>query len=134
MDNKKKDVQTQQLNLMRIQTILIACILLIVVTVGAILATQFKSIKNCINLIEQNMLTIDTDALNEAVDAFTGAANQFNALDMNEFNDTVAALDDAAKQLKGVDVESLNSLVSALEDVATRLQNTVNAISGFLGR
>lgn len=134
MDKREKDVQTRQLNMMKIQTILIACILIIVVVVGVALVSQFKNIQDCIGMIEQNMQTIDTDALNGAVDAFTDAANQFNKIDMDEFNDTVSALDAAAGQLREVDVDSLNALVAALEDVATRLQNTVNSISKFFGR
>lgn len=133
MENEKKDVQTRQLRWIKLQTILLACILVVVVIVGIFAATQFKSMRNCIDLIEQNMQTIDTASLNKAVDAFTEAASQFNKIDMNVFNDTVSSLDTAAEKLKDVNVDSLNTLVEALEGVATKLQSTANAISGFFG-
>ena len=134
MNNNVKDTKSQELTLMRIQTILIACILILLVVVGVAAAMKFQSIQTCIDTIQQSVETIDTDAFNQAVNALTDAANQFSKIDMDTLNETVAGLDSAAAELKGVDVASLNSLVSALESVATRLQNTVNAISGFFGR
>ena len=133
MEKKEKDLQTRQFNWMKLQAILIACILVIVVVVGIIAATEFKSVQKCIDLIEQNMQTIDTDSLNRAVDAFTDAASQFNKIDMNVFNDTVSSLDTAAEKLKDVNIDSLNTLVESLEGVATKLQSVANAISGFFG-
>ena len=160
MDIMKKDAEAQKLGLMRIQTVLLAAILIILVIVGIAAATQFRTIKSCIDLIEkdiqaidtdalndavtafteaantieQNMQTVDMDVLNKAVEAFTDAANQFNKIDMDTFNDTVSALESAAAQLGNVDVDTLNSLVASLEDVAERLQNAVNSVSGFFGR
>lgn len=134
MEGNRKDNETKALNLMRIQTALIACILIFLIILGVAAAAKVRSMQTCIDLIERNMETVDMEALNDAVDAFTDAANQFNKIDMDEFNNTVAALDGAAEGLQEVDVESLNALVSSLETVAAKLQNTVNAISGFFGR
>ena len=134
MDNKQTDAGAQKLRLMRIQTILVACILAILLIGGIFVAVQFKSMQNCIDVIEQDVRAIDMDALNRAVDAFANAADQFGKIDMEELNDAISALESAAEQLKDIDVDSLNSLVAALETVATRLQNTVNAISGFFGK
>ena len=133
METNEKIAQ-KQLRQMRMLTIMMAILLALFLTAGFLLAKEFRSIQNCISLIEQDVQTVDMNSLNSAVDAFTDAANQFNKIDMDEFNGTVASLDSAAAQLKGVDVESLNSLVDALEGVATKLQNAVNAISGLFGR
>lgn len=150
---QRPDTQTQLLRLQKTQTVLSACILVVILAAGIFLACRFTSISRCIDLIEQDLQALNMDTLNDAVDAFTEAADRFGSLDMDAFNRTVESLEDAAEQIGGmdidrlngavsslknaadtfgkIDVEALNSLVEALETVSAKLQNAVNAITGI---
>lgn len=149
---KGNDLQRSQLRMMRIQTVMIAAILAIVLAVGIFLISQFVSVKSCVNMIGQKVQTIDAetlndaigklknaaeqfdsinfDALNEAVSALKDAAKQFNEVDMEKLNDTVSALREAAENLSEVDAGKLNDLVASLNTTAEKLQGAVNAIAG----
>ena len=148
--------EARQIRIMRRQTALIAGILIIVLAVGIFLASQFASIKRCVDLIEQKVGVLDVQVLNDAVDSFTEAADQFSSIDVDEFNktveslqtaadnfgsvdidklnDTVSSLKDAADTFSDVDVEALNKLVQALESVSAKLEKAVSAITGIFGR
>ena len=160
MDNKAPATTTTNterlLRMQRTQTILTACILVVILAVGLFLALQFNSISRCVDLIQQRVESFDMESLNGAVDAFTEAADRFNSvdiaqlnktvtslkeaadnigsMDIKKLNDAVVSLKDAAKTFSEIDVESLNSLVQALQSVAERLERTASAISGVFGR
>ena len=144
------------LRMQRVQVVLIACILVVVLAAGVFLALQFNSINQVVGLIDQRVQSFDMESLNNAVESFTEASDKITSIDIDELNrtvtslkeaadnigsmdirklnDAVTALKDAAKNLSGIDVESLNSLVQALQSVAERLERAVSAISGIFGR
>ena len=159
MDNSSESKRSNTealLRMQRIQIILTACILIVVLAAGIFLALQFNSINRVVDLIDQRVQSFDMEALNDAVDSFSEASDKITSIDIDELNrtvtslkeaadnigsmdikklnDAVTALKDAAKNLSGIDVESLNSLVQALQSVAERLERAVSTISGIFGR
>ncbi len=99
----------QKLKYMKIQTVLLACILAVVLIVSAFVIIQFAAMRSGINELRQN-------------------------LDMNAINDAVASLESAAGNLKNVDIDSLNSLIESLNTTAERMETAGNMISGLFGR
>ncbi|MBR7082207.1 MAG: hypothetical protein IKI49_05865, partial [Oscillospiraceae bacterium] len=71
---KRDGAASRQLRLMRLQTVLIACILVAVLFAVIFIAVQFRAIGRCVDTIEQSLKIMDTDALNDAVSAFNDAA------------------------------------------------------------
>lgn len=159
MENATRTADTpevKQMKLLRLQTILIACLLAVVLAAGIFLAVQFASIRSCVDMIELNLQSLDAAAFNRAADSFTSAADQFSSIDMDKLNETVeylqsaadnlgnvdinklnnavASLREAADTFKGIDVEALNSLVQALETVSSKLEAAVSAITGIFSR
>lgn len=103
------DIQRRQLQMMRLQTIMTAAILVIALIVGVFVIVQFSSMKSCIDTITQKAQTIDSETLNEAIDS----------------------LREVAENLSGVDTEKLNEFISALNSTAEKFQGTIGAITGF---
>lgn len=154
MDNGS--LAEKQLRATRLQTILIAVLLVIVVVGALLLALKFREISSVVDTVKRELETIDVEAINEAADSFADAAGKLGELDMEGFgktvealrgaaerigsvdaaklNDAVAALTNAAGKLSEIDIDSLNSLVEALDGTATRLGSAVNAIGGIFGR
>ena len=85
METNEK-IARKQLRQMRMLTIMMAILLALFLAAGFLLAKEFRSIQNCISLIEQDVQTVDMNSLNSAVDAFTDAANQFNKIDWMQVN------------------------------------------------
>ena len=149
---EKTSPAAQQLKFAKLQTVLLALTLVVVLAVGVFLAAQFAEIRNCVDLIEQNIRTLNVETFNGAVESFQSAADQVSSLDVDKLNDTVSSLQSAADNLgsvdigrlnetvgalkaaadtfSDVDVASLNALVQELETVAAKLEAAVNAISG----
>lgn len=142
-----------QLSLTKIQTALLAAILIVLLVGSILLAIQISQLSSCMDLVEKDLQALNMDDINEAVDALTEAANQLAAVDVDTLNQTaselkdaaanlknvdidtlngtIASLKDASDTLKNVDMEALNGLVESLENVSTKLQNAVNAITGI---
>ncbi len=151
MDNAP--LARKQLRMMRLQTILIAALLLILLAGIVFLAVRFREIGELADTLKTEVELIDVGAINDAagnlasaaeeldmdavgqtVEALKRAAEGIESVDMSELNDAVAALKAAAQSLSEIDVDSLNSLVEALDGTATKLGSTVNAIGGIFGR
>lgn len=102
----------KKLAYIRIQTILIGCILAVMVVAGIIFTTGYYSLHHSMTLIESDLESIQMDNVNEAVEALTDAANTLSELD----------------------IEELNGLIASLNTTAEKLQNTVSGIAGIFGR
>lgn len=155
-ENESNAGQRSLARLMRLQAILTACILIILLAAGIFAFREISTVRGCIDTLKQTLESVDAEALNDAVTAFDDAAKQiqnvdigglnktvaslkdaadtFRLVDVEGFNEAVEALTEAAETLDDVDVNALNSLVQALESTAAKLQNAVNAISGLFGR
>ena len=119
---------------MKLQTAILALILVAVLTAVVILTVRFSAIQKCVDLIGEKVEEIDVGEITDAVRAFTEAADKVAEVDTGELNEAVSSLQSAAENLSGVDVDSLNKLVSALEGVAEKLEGAVNAISSIFGK
>ena len=102
----------QKLKQMKVQTALLACILIVVIVVSAFVVIQFVSMRNGMDELKENLQNIDTQAINDAI----------------------ASLESAADNLKDVDIDSLNSLIESLNTTSERMEAAGNAISGLFGR
>ncbi len=147
---------TSQTKYMKVQTALLAAILLLILACVLFVVTQFGSLHRSVTALEKGVQRIDVAEINAAVASMKEAANSLNAVDISSLNDTVVSLKDAAENLKSVDIEtlnravaslreaadtlkeldteSLNSLVGSLETVASRLESAVNAVGGIFRR
>ena len=74
-ENKRSNTEAL-LRMQRIQIILTACILIVILAVGIFLALQFNSISRVVDEIDQRVQSFDMDALNNAVDSFTDLVNR----------------------------------------------------------
>ena len=149
MGKPEKNTQEKQLAMMRIQTLLLVCILVLLVISAVFLFGQFSRLTATVSqldldqvnrLVEElsdvaNQLSaMDGAALNETVRSLQKAADNLTAVDMNSLNEAVNALSGAANTLKKLDIAGLNDLVASLETVAARLDATTGAIGKIFGR
>lgn len=123
--------ENKQVNYQKIQTMLLAGILVILLLGSILLCTQISRVTACLDIVEKDLQAINMDDINGAVVALTDAANQLAAVDIDTLNGTITSLKDAADTLKGIDIEALNNLVSSLDTVASKLESAVNAITGI---
>ena len=103
------DLQEKQLKLMRLQTILLVCILVILLAAGLFLV---KQIQNLNAVVAQ----VDIQSINNTIAELETAAAGLSELDAEVLNETVAALKIAAGNLGNVDMGSLNQAVDALSE------------------
>lgn len=149
-------LQKKQLGLLRLQTALIAILLVIVLLAGLFIAVKFREVSSVVDTVKYELENVDFEAVNGAADslaeaakkldeldmegfgktveALRGAAEKIGSVDADELNDAVAALKAAAEKLSDIDMTSLNSLVEALDGTATKLSTAVSAIGGIFGR
>ncbi len=122
-NGNEKTVQERQLTLMRVQTALLALILVILLAAGVFVAREISELQSVMDVIEQDVKALDMDAMNDAVSALTDAAKQFSFVDMDALNGAVRSLTEAADQLSSVDANTLNETVTALRDAAKMLSD-----------
>ena len=121
-DLKTGTAQEQKLlRLVRIQTLLIALLLVALSVFVVLTARSLNRMDRSIDLVEQDLAAMDMDRINEAVTALTNAANRLSGVDLDELNGAVSALKEAATQLSAVDVEVLNQTIASLEGAADAL-------------
>jgi len=111
---------------MRVQTVLLAAILVVVLLVGIFLMAGIASLRSNIDAVEQN--------IGEAVSALTEAADGLSGMDVDAMNETISSLKGATDNLSQVDMNALNDLVNSLRTVAEQLEGAVGVISGIFGR
>ena len=132
------NIAEKQLKLLRMQTIMTACILAIVLIAGIFAVKEFASLRSGMDMIEQKIETLDVETLNDAIGAFTDAAEQFNSINMDEFNGTVESLQAAAENFGSVNMERFNGTVESLQTAAEnfgsvdidRLNEAVSSLKG----
>lgn len=106
-----KSTEQRQLLHARVQTAILAAILLLLLVAAGLLIKEFAALRECMDTIQENVQAIDVDAINGAVDALTDAANN----------------------LESVDTQSLNSVLSSLQSVAAQLQRSISNLTGIFG-
>ncbi len=134
---------------MKIQTGLLAAVLVLLLAVGIFAAIQVNTMMqlfrgvdvekvNSIILSVQNtaaqLENVDMDTINKAVDSLKGAAENLAAADIDAVNDGIAALTDAARNLQELDIEEMNALIQSLEATAQQMEKTTAAFSRLFGK
>ena len=107
MGKPEKTTQEKQLAMMRIQTLLLVCILVLLVISAVFLIGQFSRLTATVS-------QLDLDQVNRLVEELSDVANQLSAMDGAALNETVRSLQKAADNLTAVDMNSLNEAVNAL--------------------
>ena len=79
------DIQEKQLRLMRLQTVLLAAILVLLAVAGLFLMKQ-------VNDLSAVVAQVDMDSINRAIAGLETAAGSLSQLDAQMLNETVAAL------------------------------------------
>ena len=143
------DVQDKQLRLMRLQTVLLAAILVLLVVTGLFLMKQINDLSAVVAQVDMESINrniaeletaagslsqLDAQVLNETVAALKIAAGNLGAVDMGSLNQAVDALSGAADTLKDLDIASFNELIASLETAAKNLEKTTSGIAGIFGR
>lgn len=123
-----------QATYLKLQTVLLAGILLLLLVGGILLASQISRVSACIDTVDEQLQAIEVEEVNDAVSALTEAANRLAQIDTDTLNQTAQSLKEAADTLKQVDMTALNGLVTSLQNVTAKLQTAVNAISSLFGR
>ena len=106
-----KSTEQKQLLHARLQTVMMAMILLLLVLAAVVFVREFAALRQCMDTIQESVQDIDVDAINGAVNALTDAANN----------------------LEAVDTTSLNSVLSSLQSVAAQLQRSISNLTGIFG-
>ena len=133
---------------MKIQTGLLAAILVLLLAVGTVIGIQankamqaFRGVDmekvNAIVLSVQNtaaqLESVDMDTINKAVDSLKGAAENLAAADVDAVNEGIQALTEAARNLQELDIDQMNELIKSLETVSKQMEKTTSAFSRIFG-
>ena len=144
MDKRERTPEEKQLAMMRLQTVLLVCILLFLIIAGVALLGQFSQLTAAVAEVDLQQINelaaglsdladslneMDAAALNETVASLQKAADNLSAVDMQSLNEAVSALSGAANTLKKLDISGLNDLVASLEVAANKLESTTSAIA-----
>ena len=114
--------QNSALRWTRLQTLLLAGVLLVLLVTAAVLGRELGSLHRSLELMEQKLTEVQMQQVNEAIDAMTEAANQLAAIDAEGLNQTAVSLRQAADRLTAMDVNTLNQAIASLRDAADTLK------------
>ena len=112
----------------KIQTALVAVLVLLLVVGGIFAAVQ--SLSNIAAELEK----LDMEGVGKTVEALRGAAQKLAEADIDAVNDGIEALTDAAGNLQNLDIEKLNDLIAALEKTAAQMEKTSAAFGKLFGK
>ena len=133
----------------KIQTALVAVLVLLLVVGGIFAAVQvYKAMRvvdgldmDKINAAVQSLSNtaaelekLDMEGVGKTVEALRGAAQKLAEADIDAVNDGIEALTDAAGNLQNLDIEKLNDLIAALEKTAAQMEKTSAAFGKLFGK
>lgn len=146
MTEEQMKVQKTQLTLMKIQTGLIAGVLVLLFAVGMFVVGQINTLMNTIDLNRVNATVaslqttaekleeIDVKTIEGAIDSLKGAAENLSQTDIEAINEGIRSLSTAANNLNGLDVDEMNELIKSLETVAAQMEKTTSVFAKVFGR
>ena len=123
----------------KIQTALVAVLVLLLVVGGIFAAVQVNKAMRVVD-------GLDMDKINAAVQSLSNTAAELEKLDMEGVGKTVEALRGAAQKLAEADIdavndgiealtdEKLNDLIAALEKTAAQMEKTSAAFGKLFGK
>lgn len=146
MENKELTVEEKQLKMLKLQTGILAAMLVFFVILGVMLAGKAIGVMNqamgVMAKVDQldldtvnstvaalqdaalELQNVDMDTLNKAVSSLKGAAENLTAVDMEAINEGIRSLSEAANNLDGLNIDELNALITSLDTVASRMEKT----------
>ena len=145
----KEEMMEKQLRLLKLQTGLIAGVLVLLLVMGVFLAVQVNRMTELVNTVDMEKINstlsslqvaaaelegLDMEQINAVIASLRGAAENFAKTDMAAINDGIRELSAAAENLSGLDVEQVNNLIESLEAVAKQMERTTSSFSKLFGR
>ena len=115
----------------KIQTALVAVLVLLLVVGGIFAAVQ---VNKALSNIAAELEKLDMEGVGKTVEALRGAAQKLAEADIDAVNDGIEALTDAAGNLQNLDIEKLNDLIAALEKTAAQMEKTSAAFGKLFGK
>ena len=110
-----------RMKLMKMQTAILAAILVILLIAGIFVAAEFSTIHRSISTLQTEVESLEMDSVNDAVAALTEAAENLAAVDVSTLNETAVSLREAADTLALIDTDTLNSTAASLKEAANNL-------------
>lgn len=155
MEKKELTVEEKQLKMLKLQTGILAAMLVFFVILGAVLAGKAVGVMNqAMDVMQKvNQLDLDTvnstvaalqdaalelqnvdmDTLNKAVGSLKTAAENLTAVDIDAINEGIRSLSEAANNLDGLNIDELNALITSLDTVAARMEKTSTLFGKLFG-
>lgn len=145
----KEETMEKQFKLMKLQTALMAGILVLLLAVGCFVVYQVNNIMNMVNAVDLDKVNatvaslqstaaelekLDMEQISAAVESLKGAAETLSKTDIGAINEGIQSLTDAAGNLSGLDIQQINELISSLETVAAQMEKTTSAFSKLFGK
>ena len=123
----EKTAAEKQLTWIRIQTLMIALILILV---GLCVFVMVSNVAEVMNLVEE----FDLEQLNDAVGSLKTAADKLAQVDVHSLNSGIQELADTAEKLSEVDVEQLISFMDSLEEMSAQMDSFSGIFKGIFGK
>lgn len=133
----------------KIQTALVAMLVLLLVAGGIFAAVQVNKAMRVVDGLDMEQINaaveslsntaaelekLDMEGVGKTVEALRGAAQKLAEADIDAVNDGIEALTDAAGNLQNLDIEKLNDLIAALEKTAAQMEKTSAAFGKLFGK
>ena len=126
------EYQKKQLLHARLQTALLAVLLLLLFVVGIYAMGTLRDMHRTMDLMEEKVERIDMEDVDAIVNAVRDVTAQLRELDISE---AVESLEKAAALLADVDVDTLNGAISSLRDAAGKLSDVdVKTLNGAIAQ
>ena len=123
---------------MKLQTLLIFCILLIIMAVGIYAVVGITAMRRYAvrigDTVSETLSGLDTETASETLSALSDAAKRLDEIDTDKLNSLITSLRAAAEHLQSIDTEKLNALIESLEGTASALANVKSVFDGIFGR
>ena len=123
----EKSPQDRQLLLMRLQTVMIALILILILGFVLFLAGKVTQV---MGIVQQ----IDMVQVNGAVASLKSAADQLSQVDVETLNEGIQGISDAAGELSELDFQQLSGFLTSLEDLSKEIDGVSGLLKGLFRR
>ena len=124
MKDQKRTPEEQQLRMIKIQTVMIAAILVLVLVFVLVMVTKVSDV---VAIVQQ----IDPEQINGAVASLRAAADRLASVDMDSLNSGIRGLSDAADELSTLDFEKLAGFMDSLETMGKQMDAVSNLFKGL---
>ena len=125
--------ETKRLRNSRIQTVLLAVLVLLMLIVAVTVIRGIGSVERTLALTDEKLDALNMDEVNKVVTALQGITSQLREMDLGRLEETADALGRAAENLDDVDIEAFNDAVESLTEASKNFQkidmDTLNSVA-----